>query len=165
MAFRLLFVCLGNICRSPAAENLANYAIAQRGWGDLVTCDSAGTGGYHVGSPPDARMTAAVREFPGIELVGSARKFDVADFDRFDLILAMDRENYWDIVARDPDRRYRYRVEMMCSYCTQHDGVREVPDPYYGGDEGFRYVIELLTDACNGLLDRLAASGRIKVPE
>jgi protein-tyrosine phosphatase len=160
--YRLLFVCLGNICRSPAAENLMNYTLKQRNLTGRVVCDSAGTGGYHVGSLPDARMREAAAESPGIELQGSARQFSPADFEQFDLILAMDRDNYWDILARDPQRQYRDRVKMMCDYCRHHDNVRDVPDPYYGGPDGFHYVIELLMDACEGLVETLIASGAIQ---
>ncbi|WP_017301748.1 low molecular weight protein-tyrosine-phosphatase [Nodosilinea nodulosa] len=151
MTTRLLFVCLGNICRSPSAENIMNYLIAQRQLGERVVCDSAGTASYHVGSPPDRRMTQAAKA-RGIDLVGRARQFNAADFDRFDYILAMDRQNYRDILALDPAGQHRDRVRMICDYCRTHPD-REVPDPYYGGPEGFTYVIELLLDACEGFLD------------
>lgn len=139
-----------------------NYTLDQRGLTGQVVCDSAGTGGYHVGSLPDARMREAAAESPGIELQGSARQFSPADFEQFDLILAMDRDNYWDILARDPQRHHRDRVKMMCDYCRHHDNVRDVPDPYYGGPDGFHYVIELLMDACEGLIDTLIESGAIQ---
>ncbi len=153
MTTRLLFVCLGNICRSPSAENIMNHLIQQRQLGDQVVCDSAGTASYHVGSPPDRRMAQAAKA-QGIQLVGRARQFDPADFDRFDYILAMDRENYRDIVALDPAGKHRDRVKLMCDFCRSHPD-QEVPDPYYGGPEGFNYVISLLQDACEGLLDHL----------
>lgn len=151
MTTRLLFVCLGNICRSPSAENIMNHLIAQRQLGDSVVCDSAGTASYHVGSPPDRRMAQAAKVY-GIDLVGRARQFDVADFDRFDYILSMDQQNYRDILTLDPAGQYADRVQMICDYCRTHPD-REVPDPYYGGPEGFNYVIELLLDACEGFLD------------
>ena len=157
MTTRLLFVCLGNICRSPSAENIMNHLIQQRQLGDRVVCDSAGTASYHVGSPPDRRMALAAKA-KGIELVGRARQFDPADLDRFDYILAMDRENYRDIVALAPDGQpgdqLRQKVRLMCDFCRSHPD-QEVPDPYYGGPEGFSYVISLLHDACEGLLDHL----------
>lgn len=147
---RLLFVCLGNICRSPAAENIMNHLIEQAGLDDRIVCDSAGTGGYHIGSPPDRRMTLAAKQ-RGITLQGQARQFQKSDFENFDLILAMDRENYEDILSLDRTGRYRDRVRLMCSFCTRHS-EQEVPDPYYGGPEGFNKVIDLLLDACEGLL-------------
>ncbi|WP_035994396.1 low molecular weight protein-tyrosine-phosphatase [Leptolyngbya sp. KIOST-1] len=153
MTTRLLFVCLGNICRSPSAENIMNYLIAQRQLGNRVVCDSAGTASYHVGSPPDRRMAQAARA-RGLELVGCARQFEVADFERFDHILAMDRQNYRDIVALDPASQHTEKVRLMCDFCRTHPD-RDVPDPYYGGAEGFTYVIELLFDACEGFLDHI----------
>ncbi|MGG6241204.1 low molecular weight protein-tyrosine-phosphatase [Nodosilinea sp. AN01ver1] len=153
MTIRLLFVCLGNICRSPSAENIMNHLIAQRQLGEQVVCDSAGTASYHVGNGPDRRMTQAAKA-RGIDLVGQARQFEVADFDRFDYILAMDRQNYRDILALDPARQHADKVRLMCDFCRTHPD-REVPDPYYGGPEGFTYVIELLLDACEGFLDHI----------
>jgi protein-tyrosine phosphatase len=153
MPYRLLFVCLGNICRSPAAENIMNHLIAQRGLTGQICCDSAGTSSYHIGSPPDRRMTAAAQQ-RGIAMGGAGRQFTTADFEAFDLILAMDRDNYAGIRALDPAGRYADKVKMMCDFCTEHR-LREVPDPYYGGEQGFQAVIDLLLDACGGLLDHL----------
>jgi protein-tyrosine phosphatase len=153
---KLLFVCLGNICRSPAAENIMNHLAAKSGLTDSIECDSAGTASYHTGNPPDRRMQAAAanRKIP---MTGSARQFTAADFTAFDLILAMDRENYHNILALDPQGRYRDKVKMMCDFAT-HFPDKEVPDPYYGGAEGFDYVIDLLTDACGGLLSELKST-------
>ena len=151
MTTRLLFVCLGNICRSPSAENIMNYLIEKRGLGDRVTCDSAGTASYHVGSAPDRRMSVAAKRM-GITLMGSARQFTATDFENFDLILAMDQSNYRDILSLDLSQQYAPKVKLMCDYCRTHSD-REVPDPYYGGESGFDYVIGLLTDACEGLLE------------
>jgi protein-tyrosine phosphatase len=150
MHYKLLFVCLGNICRSPSAENIMNHLIEERGLGDRIICDSAGTSSYHIGSSPDRRMTAAATK-RGIAMKGSARQFQASDFEAFDLILAMDRENYQDIIYLDPKKQYRDKVRLMCEFCTRHT-LKEVPDPYYGGAEGFDRVIELLLDACEGLL-------------
>jgi len=97
MTYKLLFVCLGNICRSPAAENIMNHLIEQAGLSESITCDSAGTSSYHIGSPPDRRMTSTASN-RGITMKGRARQFQAADFDKFDLILAMDKENYLDIL-------------------------------------------------------------------
>jgi protein-tyrosine phosphatase len=151
---RLLFVCLGNICRSPSAENIMNHLIQQRQLGDRVVCDSAGTASYHVGSSPDRRMAQAAKA-QGIELVGRARQFEAIDLDHFDYILAMDQQNYRDILALDSTGQYKDKVQLMCNFCRRHPD-REVPDPYYGGPEGFTYVIDLLLDACEGLLDQIA---------
>ncbi|BAU13453.1 protein tyrosine phosphatase [Leptolyngbya sp. NIES-3755] len=151
MAYRLLFVCLGNICRSPSAENIMNHLIRQAGLENEIICDSAGTSSYHIGSPPDRRMTAAAK-LRGIELIGRARQFERSDFEEFDLILAMDHDNFEAICSIDPAGTYQDKVQLMCNFCTQHQ-LREVPDPYYGGAEGFNFVIDLLLDACQGLLD------------
>jgi protein-tyrosine phosphatase len=150
---KLLFVCLGNICRSPAAENIMNHLAAKAGVSDRIECDSAGTANYHTGNPPDRRMQAAATNRQ-ILMIGSARQFTKADFTAFDLVLAMDRENYHNILALDPQGQYRHKVKLMCDFATQHPD-KEVPDPYYGGAEGFDYVIDLLTDACSGLLSQL----------
>jgi protein-tyrosine phosphatase len=154
MATKLLFVCLGNICRSPAAENIMNHLVAEAGIaaGEII-CDSAGTNSYHIGQPPDRRMQAASKA-RGLPTAGKARAFTAADFEAFDLILAMDNENYRGIKALDPQGKYRDKVKMMCFYASQHSD-KEVPDPYYGGDAGFDYVIDLLLDACGGLLDEV----------
>jgi protein-tyrosine phosphatase len=153
MAYRLLFVCLGNICRSPSAEGIMNHLIQERGLDHHITCDSAGTSSYHIGSPPDTRMTAAARK-QGIELRGQARQFVRSDFENFDLILAMDRQNYHDILRLADSQEAEEKIKLMCSYCKDYSD-EEVPDPYYGGSEGFRYVINLLLDACDGLLESL----------
>lgn len=151
MTCKLLFVCLGNICRSPTAENIMNHLIEQAALADSISCDSAGTASYHVGNPPDRRMSAAARSKLGMELVGAARHFQPSDLMDFDLILAMDKANYQDILALDPTGKYRDKVRLMCEYCSKY-ATEEVPDPYYGGTEGFNYVIDLLLDACTGLL-------------
>ena len=153
MQQKILFVCLGNICRSPSAENVMNHLVARSGLSDRLICDSAGTAGYHVGASPDRRMQAAALK-RGLKMTGLARQFVRRDFENFDLILAMDRDNYRDILSLDRDGVYRDKVQLMCGYCSRFDDL-EVPDPYYGGDDGFDYVIDLLFDACEGLLDSL----------
>ncbi len=151
MPYQLLFVCLGNICRSPSAENIMNHLIASGDLAGSIVCDSAGTSSYHIGSPPDARMSKAAKA-RGIILKGQARQFRREDFEDFDLILAMDRDNYESILDLDPTRQYREKVKLMCDFCRHHS-LKEVPDPYYGGSEGFNQVIDLLLDACEGLLE------------
>lgn len=130
-----------------------NHLLAERQLQDVIVCDSAGTSGYHIGSPPDRRMAAAARQ-RNILLRGAARQFQPEDFEQFDLILAMDRENYADILSLDPVGRYQHKVKMMCDFCRTYPD-REVPDPYYGGVDGFNYVIDLLLDACEGLLETI----------
>ncbi len=148
---KLLFVCLGNICRSPAAENIMRLLVAQAGLSDQILCDSAGTSNYHVGSPPDERMVEAARQ-RGMTFVGTARQLTFKDLQEFDLILAMDRQNYLHILSLDPYGRYHHKVKMMCEFCQTHLDT-QVPDPYYGGEEEFNYILDLLTDACTGLLE------------
>ncbi|AFZ33760.1 protein tyrosine phosphatase [Stanieria cyanosphaera PCC 7437] len=150
MAYKLLFVCLGNICRSPSAENITNHLIQEAGLVGKIVCDSAGTSSYHIGSPPDRRMTAAATK-RGIKLQGRARQFQPLDFEKFDLILAMDKQNYQDILYLDRQDQYQDKVRLICDFATSYPD-REVPDPYYGGSQGFEYVIDLLLDACQGLL-------------
>ena len=130
-----------------------NYLLEQRGLQSKVSCDSAGTSSYHIGSSPDSRMAAAAKK-QGIKLVGRARQFTAADFDQFDLILAMDDSNYRNILAADSSGQYAHKVKHMCEFCQTYPD-REVPDPYYGGADGFDYVIGLLMDACDGLLQEL----------
>ena len=148
---KLLFVCLGNICRSPSAENLMNYLIQKEGLSHKFELDSAGTSSYHIGSPPDRRMKIAARK-RGIELKGRARQIEDFDLEYYDLILAMDQSNYHNILYLDPKRKYHHKIKLMCDFATEYTD-KEVPDPYYGGESGFDYVIDLLLDACQGLLD------------
>jgi protein-tyrosine phosphatase len=154
MPYKLLFVCLGNICRSPSAENIMNHLIEQADLSNSIVCDSAGTSGYHIGSLPDRRMSAAATQKLGIKLRGQARQFHKSDFRDFDLILAMDRENYENILMLDPTQQYHHKIHLICDFCSQYR-LQEVPDPYYGGSEGFNQVIDLLVDACEGLLKNI----------
>lgn len=137
-----------------------NHLIQQRGLQDQILCDSAGTSSYHIGSIPDRRMAAAAAK-RGIQLLGRARQFDRHDFEQFDLILAMDQDNYADILSLDTAGKYHHKVKLMCEFCRNHRD-REVPDPYYGGSEGFNYVIDLLLDACDGLLDHIVQQQLVK---
>ncbi|MEY4771286.1 low molecular weight protein-tyrosine-phosphatase [Vulcanococcus sp.] len=158
---RLLFVCLGNICRSPAAEGVFLHLLAQAGLEDRFVADSAGTGGWHVGNPADRRMRAAA-ERRGINLLSRARQIELADFSAFDRILTMDDDNLHNVrsLGRElGDRPRLARIEPMTSHCRQHR-ASEVPDPYYGGEQGFEHVLDLLEDACGGLLESLLRDGR-----
>jgi protein-tyrosine phosphatase len=154
---RLLFVCLGNICRSPAAEGVFLHLLAQEGLEDRFVVDSAGTGGWHVGNPADRRMRAAA-ERRGIHLPSRARQIDRDDLLSFDRILTMDDANLRAVrsLARElaPGAAGLARIEPITSHCRRF-AEREVPDPYYGGEQGFDHVLDLLEDACSGLLQSL----------
>lgn len=134
-----------------------NHLVEQAGLSDSIFCDSAGTSSYHIGSSPDRRMNAATTTKLGIKLRGQARQFQRSDFQEFDLILAMDQDNYDNIIALDPTGQHHKKVHLMCEFCSRHN-LKEVPDPYYGGTEGFNQVIDLLVDACEGLLQYVTAS-------
>lgn len=146
----ILFVCLGNICRSPMAEEIMRSYLDKAGLNDIVTIDSAGTYNYHEGELPDTRMRqyASLR---GYELTHHSRPVKSGDFDKFDLILAMDDTNLQDLMHKAPTPEAQKKIKKMTDYCTVHT-MNHVPDPYYGGAEGFNFVIDLLEDACTGLL-------------
>jgi len=154
---RVLFVCLGNICRSPAAEGVFLHLLKQRDLSDRFLVDSAGTGGWHVGQPADRRMQAAANR-RGIHLPSRARQLNLGDLDSFDLILTMDQDNLESVLslAREAGRRSSATIEPMLSY-SRHSQTGDVPDPYYGGESGFEHVLDLLEDACEGLLEQLSA--------
>ena len=150
---KVLFVCMGNICRSPTAEGMFRKVVEESGFGPRVHIESAGTHGYHVGCSPDRRaQRAAVRR--GVRLGGlRARLVSEDDFALFDLILAMDRENLSELERRAP-AEHRHKVQLFLEYAgvAQHD---EVPDPYYGGEAGFELVLDLVEQASRGLLERI----------
>jgi protein-tyrosine phosphatase len=150
---RLLFVCLGNICRSPAAEGVFLHLLAQEGLGHAFQVDSAGTGGWHRGQPADSRMRAAAAR-RGITLPSRARQIETDDLHRFDRILTMDNDNLAAVQALARSVEHRARIEPITSFCPELH-INEVPDPYYGGSRGFEQVLDLLEQACAGLLDQL----------
>lgn len=151
---RVLFVCLGNICRSPAAEGLFLDHVAKSGHGHRIAIDSAGTGGWHAGDLPDARMRqAAARR--GIRLESRARQVRRDDFEKFDLIVAMDRDNLADLAALG---RARPGQLFLLSELLGPEWPEDVPDPYYGGPEGFEKVLDMVTAALPALLDRALAA-------
>lgn len=150
---RILFVCLGNICRSPAAEIVFRQQAADAGRSDEFHIDSAGTIGHHQGSPPDPRMSEALKR-QGFTVSGRARKIETKDLETFDLIVTMDESNLADVRGLDPAGKFHPKIRPFVSFCREHDDLR-VPDPYYGGQRGFDHVIELLKDGCAGILDEL----------
>lgn len=156
MTQKLLFVCLGNICRSPAAEGVFLHLIKTRGLEDQFVVDSAGTGSWHVGNPADRRMQAAANR-RGIQLPSRARQIDLNDLEMFDLVLTMDQDNLHAVngLAREAGARATARIQPMLSYGRRYSEA-EVPDPYYGGDAGFEHVLDLLEDACEALLEELS---------
>jgi len=152
---RVLFVCTGNICRSPTAEGVLRKLAADAGLADRIVVDSAGTHGYHAGEAPDARSQTHARR-RGYDLSGlRARCFTREDFHAFDLILAMDREHHA-ILARFAPPSAEQKLRMMLEF-ARRPGGDEVPDPYYGGPNGFELVLDLIEDAAEGLLDHLRA--------
>lgn len=151
---RILFVCMGNICRSPAAEIVFRKMVTDAGREGDFEIDSAGTIGFHKGKPPDARMATHLAG-NGYKVVGRSRQLTAADLREFDLILTMDEDNLADALSLDPSGELSHKVTPFVDYLTGHDEQR-IPDPYYGGDEGFAHVIELLEDGCAELLDQLS---------
>jgi protein-tyrosine phosphatase len=151
----VLFVCTGNICRSPTAEGVLRKLAADAGLAHRIRVDSAGTHGYHVGEAPDARAQAHARR-RGYDLSDlRARRFSREDFHTFDLILAMDREHHA-ILARLAPSSAGQKLRLMLEF-ARRPGGDEVPDPYYGGPDGFELVLDLIEDAAEGLLDHLKA--------
>ena len=150
---RILFVCMGNICRSPTAEGVFRRLLVERQLEQRFEIDSAGTHDYHVGKPPDARSIAAAQR-RGIDLTGlRARVVEPRDAEQFDLILAMDEENLQELRRRF-DAAHHHRLALMMSYAPDAR-TRAVPDPYYGGERGFEEVLDLLEQAADGLLREL----------
>lgn len=138
---KILFVCMGNICRSPAGENVMRYLLDEQGNADEYELDSAGTIGYHTGNSPDARMIEAA-ERRGIPMRGQARQVQAADFNQFDWIVAMDQDNYDDLVVlQNQAESPKAKLVKFCEFCSEHDAT-DVPDPYYGGADGFELVLD-----------------------
>jgi protein-tyrosine phosphatase len=156
---RILFVCMGNICRSPTAEGVMRALVRDEGLDAAIELDSAGTGGWHAGEPPDERAVHAALQ-RDIALDGAARQVTAADFGRFDLVLAMDRENERDLVALAPDDEARAKVHLLREFDPEAVAVGDldVPDPYFGGPRGFERVLDVVTAACRGLLAEVRAA-------
>jgi protein-tyrosine phosphatase len=155
---RILFVCLGNICRSPTAEGVMRSLVAQAGLEDSIELDSAGTGAWHVGSPPDERATEAAST-RGVTLEGSARQVKRTDFKDFDVLIAMDSANLRDLRALAHGDEERAKVSLLREFdpASVSSGDLDVPDPYYGAGDGFAKVFDLVHAACEGLLAQIQA--------
>ena len=154
MQKKLLFICLGNICRSPAAEGVMKSIVERHGMEDRFYIDSAGIGGWHVGDLPDIRMRREGAR-RGYNFNSRARQFTPEDFNRFDILLVMDSENWHDVRRRCPDMSKLDKLQILADYMTRHPNVRFIPDPYYGNENDFRYALDLIEDACEGLFSSL----------
>lgn len=151
---KVLFVCMGNICRSPTAHGVFQQLVQEQGLSQSIRVDSAGTHSYHVGNPPDARSQATAKQ-RGVDLSTlRARRFVSEDFNEFDYVLGMDADNLADMRAIRPDDA-RARLQLMLEYATRFN-QREVPDPYFGND-GFELVFDMIDDASRGLLQHIRA--------
>jgi len=155
--YRVLFVCMGNICRSPAGENIFRHYVTQKGLSDSILIDSAGTLDYHQGCSPDPRMLATLHN-RNIPTSGKARPFTRDDYVDFDLILTMDNDNYRHVIGLSPDEEHKEKVIPFSRFCqSEKFQIEEVPDPYYGGDAGFEFVVDMLEDGCCALLEYIEA--------
>jgi len=151
----VLFVCMGNICRSPTAEGVFRHYVVEAGIADSIEIDSAGTHAYHVNEPPDRRAQAAA-ERRGVSMSDiRARRVQIEDFDRFDYIIAMDRDNLA-LLIEQADEQHHDKIRLFLDYSSGRED--EVPDPYYGGAAGFERVLDLVEDASRGLLETLRRS-------
>lgn len=151
---KLLFVCLGNICRSPSAEAVMKHYVKEKGWEDRFFIDSAGLSGWHSGEPADERMQHHAKR-RGYELTSRSRKFyPSADFKEFDIIIGMDDQNVRDLRALAETEEELGKIYKMTDFCRRFSYRTAVPDPYYGGDAGFELVLDLLEDGVEGLLEK-----------
>ncbi len=156
---KVLFVCMGNICRSPTAEGVFSVLLKKQGYSILFSIDSAGTHAYHTGDEPDARAQKAAQS-RGVDLSRlKARKIILEDFEDFDYILVMDNDNYEIVLESCPDE-YKDKIKFFLEYAP-HLETREVPDPYYGGKYGFERVLDMVEDASLGFLNTLKQTGEI----
>ena len=151
---RILFVCLGNICRSPAAEGILRHLIAEKGCADRLDVDSAGTYGGHRGDLPDPRMRRAASQ-RGYTLTHRARQVAEEDFERFDMIVVMDDMHYESLHRLAPSRAAAQKIFRMAEFCRHYPDRTYVPDPYYEGREGFELVLDMLEDGCREILAQL----------
>lgn len=153
---KVLFVCLGNICRSPTADGVFRHMLIEQGLTEKIEVDSCGTAGWHIGKAPDQRSQASARR-RGYDLSClRARQVNLKDFETFDYILAMDESNRQDLLAMSPNR-YHEKIRLFLDYAQSTD-LRAVPDPYYDGEAGFEQVLDLVEEACHGLINQLRSS-------
>ena len=152
----VLFVCMGNICRSPTAEGVMRRKVRQHGLDGVVTVASAGTHAYHIGNPPDNRSHAHALQRGYDMSEQRARRVVLGDFAAFDHVLAMDQDNLAILEAQCPPQ-YKRKIELMMHYSRNYPNQLEVPDPYYGGAAGFEAVLDYIEDACDGLIDAIGA--------
>ena len=150
--YRILFVCMGNICRSPAGEATLRKMVNEEGLQDQIEIDSAGTIGFHTDSPPDPRMHRAAAN-RNSHTGGKARQVFIEDLDTFDRVLAMDNANLSDLQNLAQSASQEDKIRAFCEYCVNYKDHKEVPDPYYGGNQGFELVLDLLEDGCRQLLE------------
>ena len=148
--YKILFICMGNICRSPAAEAVMKQLIENEGLTMKIECDSAGTISYHTGDAPDHRMHTAAQN-RNIITGGSARQINKSDYKEFNLILTMDEDNYNNVLHMAPSANYSSEIKKFCDFISDPT-ITEIPDPYYGGAQGFEEVLDLLEDGCSSLL-------------
>ncbi len=154
MGSRILFVCLGNICRSASAEGITNHLLATKYEKKDIVVDSAGTYGGHAGQGADSRMRkAAVKR--GYDLYSISRKITKSDIDTFDYIITMDDSNYDNVIALSTDQN-KHKIHKMVKFCKSHN-IEFVPDPYYEGEEGFELVLDILEDGCDNLIEMVIA--------
>ncbi|HKL14136.1 MAG TPA: low molecular weight protein-tyrosine-phosphatase [Balneolaceae bacterium] len=151
--FKIVFVCLGNICRSPTAEGVFQHLVNERGLQSYFYVDSAGTSAYHIGEPANSKSQKMAKEH-GIELRSRARQFEQDDLDEFDLIVAMDRENLANIKSLDGSKDFEEKIVLLRDF-DPNPGDGEVPDPYFGGMDGFKNVFDIVKRSCKALLDEL----------
>lgn len=156
----VLFVCLGNICRSPAAEAIFNKIIKNKKMTEKFFVDSAGTAGHHEGEESDPRTIEHSKK-RGFEVTSISRAFiSTVDFDKFDYIVAMDDANYEDLIAFDLLKMFPQKIYKIAQFCTTMK-VKEVPDPYYGGPESFELMLNILEDACQGLFEKISTDHKL----
>jgi protein-tyrosine phosphatase len=154
MKKKILFVCLGNICRSPAAEGIMKSIIKENNYDRKIEVDSAGIIDYHIGEKPDSRMKTSAKK-RGYLLDSVARQFNPdIDFNNFEYIIAMDNEIYYTLIEMDKEEVFTDKLHKMTEFSSKHN-VDEVPDPYYSGISGFETVLDILEDACSGLFTKI----------
>lgn len=160
---KVLFVCLGNICRSPAAEAVFKHLIEKRGLENNFIIDSAGTSAHHTGEKADERIRIEAKK-KDIEVTSISRQFNFNDFSKFDYIIVMDNSNYKNVLKLDKNQNFHSHVLKMTDFASgKYQSFDEVPDPYYGGLEGFQLILDLLENTCEGFLSYLVDKNKVKI--